>query len=143
MVWDVDRPEVPVLEVAVPDESVAALSPDGRRVFTATDGPGALRVYDVASGDLLRSTRTEGASDLAVSPDGSTLAVGSGDQVLLFDTTNLTHAGPVIPGHDEASVEYSHDGSMLLAVHSGWCDGLGRDDRRRVAAVCGRWGSGL
>ena len=38
MVWDLRRPEAPVFQVAVPDPAVAALSPDGRRVFTATDG---------------------------------------------------------------------------------------------------------
>ena len=56
MVWDVRRPEVPVFEVAVADPAVAALSPDGRRVYTATEVSNSSSMYDVSSGRLLRST---------------------------------------------------------------------------------------
>ena len=140
MVWDVRTPEVPVFEAPLPDAAVAALSPDGRRVFTATTGQRPLRVYDVASGRLLRTTSsaavsTDGASDLAVSPDGSTLAVGAGDRVLLLDTTTLEARAPALhSAAGDARVEYSHDGSMLLSSTDGgatvWNTDTGAELRR-------------
>lgn len=123
MVWDVGTPGVPVFEVAAPDEALAALSPDGGRVFTAQKGePTPLRVYDVASGRLLRSTRSPvnggaGVSALDVSPDGSALAVGAGGRILLLDTTTLEPRAPALRGHaGDVGVAYSHDGSMLLST---------------------------
>ena len=104
MVWDVRRPEMPVFEAAVPDEAIAALSPDGRRVFTATLRERTLRVYDVDTGRLLRSAEpptlgSSGVSDLEVSPDGSTLAVGAGDRVHLLDTRTLAPRAAALRGH--------------------------------------------
>ena len=150
MVWDISRPESPIFEVAVPDGGVAALSPDGRRLFTATDGKGRLNVYDVASGRLLRSTRLDGASDLAVSPDGSTLAVGVRDRVLLLDTTTLADKGPALRGlglFDRVAVEYSHDGSMLLSSTDGgatiWDATTGTQLRRLEGRGAPIWDAGF
>nr|MBA2769726.1 WD40 repeat domain-containing protein [Sporichthyaceae bacterium] len=147
MVWDVRTPEVPVFEVVAPDEALAALSPDGRRVFTAqNDKPTPLRVYDVASGSLLRSTRppvlgSAGVSALDVSPDGSTLAVGAGDRVILLDTRTLEPQAPALSGHaGDVGVAYSHDGSMLLSTSADgsailWDAHTGAELRRLVGYV--------
>jgi WD40 repeat protein len=121
MVWDVRRPEVPVFEAAVPDEAIVALSPDGRRVFTATLRERTLRVYDVDTGRLLLSAEptflgSYGVSDLEVSPDGSTLAVGAGDKVHLLDTRTLAPRAAALRGHAGTKVEYSHDGSILVST---------------------------
>ena len=80
-----------MLEVPVPDLALVALSPDGRRLFTAAPGERPIRAYDVGSGRLLgtarsAATRARSASDLEVSPDGSTLAVAAGSSVRLLDT---------------------------------------------------------
>ena len=58
MVWDLGDPEVPVLEVPVPDLGIVALSPDGRRLFTAAPGERPIRAYDVGSGRLLGTARS-------------------------------------------------------------------------------------
>jgi len=99
LVWDVAHPSKPVFEVNMPDLPQAALSPDGRLVYTATIGPRSVRVYDVDSGALLRWTGSDlikqplkGAVD--VSPDGSSLAVASGNRILRFDTETLDPQGP-------------------------------------------------
>ena len=148
MVWDVRRPEVPVFEVAVSDPAVAALSPDGRRVFTGINGQGRLSVYDVGSGRLLRSTRSDGASDLAVSPDGSTLAVGASDGVLLLDAATLAGKGPTLRGHSgDVRVEYSRDGSMLLSSTEGGATVWDADTGAEVGRVDGQgapiWDAGF
>ncbi len=123
LVWDVADPSRPVFKVAAPDLPQAALSPDGRLVYTATIGPRSVRVYDVDSGRLLRWTGSglirqplKGAVD--VSPDGSSLAVASGNRILRFDTETLHRRGPALQGHtaEVTDVEYSHDGSMLLST---------------------------
>ncbi|WP_377642440.1 BTAD domain-containing putative transcriptional regulator [Oryzobacter terrae] len=123
MVWDVRTPSVPLLRIAAPDESLVALSPDGRRVYVAqTDEPTPLRVHAVDSGRLLRTSGallgdSAGVSALDVSPDGSTLAVGAGDRVLLLDATTLEPRGPALGGHaGDVGVTFSHDGTMLLST---------------------------
>jgi WD40 repeat protein len=124
MVWDLANPEKPVFTVALPELAQAALSPDGRRVYTATTDERSVRAYDVDSGRLLRWTGPgrgtqagmKGASD--VSPDGSTFAIAAGAGILRFDTATLKARGPVLQGHtgEVTDIEYSHDGSMLLSA---------------------------
>ncbi len=123
LVWDVAKPSKPVFTVATPDLPQAALSPDGRLVYTATIGPRSIRVYDVDSGRLLRWSGSDlirqpltGAMD--VSPDGSRLAVASGNRVLRFETKTLGPLGPPLGGHtaEVTDIEYAHDGSMLLST---------------------------
>jgi WD40 repeat protein len=123
MVWDMADPSRPVLTVNLPDAPHAALSPNGRLVYTASTDH-TLRVYDVDSGRLLqrlKSGRITGSIDkggLEVSPDGSTLAVASGNQVLRLDTATLRLRGPALRGHsgNVMDLEFSHDGSMLLSA---------------------------
>jgi WD40 repeat protein len=123
LVWDVAHPSKPVFKVAAPDLPQAALSPDGRLVYTATIGPRSVRVYDVDSGRLLRWTGSglikqplKGAID--VSPDGSSVAVATGNRILRFDTKTLETRGNALRGHtaEVMDIEYSHDGSMLLSA---------------------------
>lgn len=119
MVWDLGDPEVPVLEVPVPDLALVALSPDGRRLFTAAPGERPIRAYDVSSGRLLGTARSaavrvRSASDLEVSPDGSTLAVAAGSSVRLLDTDTLADTATPLQGYTRGAVEYSPDGSTLL-----------------------------
>ena len=73
--WDLDGE---VLERKLYDGAVNAVAvfADGSRVAIACDD-GAARVYEVASGRLLRALRAPGSlKSVAVSPDGTRLAAG-------------------------------------------------------------------
>ena len=94
MVWDTADPSEPVFSVTLPEFSHVALSPRGSRLYVVTRSDRSVRVYDVASGRLLawgrdRFVAAHGASATALSPDGSTLAVATGDRVIRYDTRTL------------------------------------------------------
>jgi len=125
IVWDVADPTVPVFTVRLPAFAMSSLSPDGNRLYVATRGERPLRVYDVASGDLLASAGSpliarHGATAVDLSPDGSTLAVAVQNRVHRYDTDTLEPHGPALQGHTEPvhDVMFSHRG-RLLATASG------------------------
>ena len=123
MVWDLNHPSRPVFSARVPMFAVATLSPDGRHLYAAMEGRRSVRVYDVDTGELIRSTgspriRRSGATSIEISPDGAILAVAAGHEVLRFDTTTLRVAGPALRGHTAAvkDLEFSHAGDLLLSA---------------------------
>jgi WD40 repeat protein len=123
MVWDVSRPEKPVLKIPVPDSPTATLSPDGDLVYLGATGSRPLRVYDVDRQRLLGlADSNQGGADLNgpmdISPDGSTLALATGSEIRRFDTKRLKPVGATMRGHggDIMHVEFSHDGSMVLST---------------------------
>jgi WD40 repeat protein len=64
------------------------LTPDGKQIITAgnpawVDG-GEVRVWDTASGKLLRSMNHHSAPSVVVSPDGKWLAAATGTTVLVY-----------------------------------------------------------
>src|SRR5689334_14305393 len=83
-------------------------------------GRSLVRMYDVDSGRLLAAARNPLAagrgSDLALSPDGSTVTVASSGRLFRFDADTLHLRGPMIRGPEPESVVYSHDGRYLLSV---------------------------
>ena len=122
-VWDLSDPADPVFEKRVPDFATTALSPDGRRLYLVAPGERPLRVYHVDSGRLVTSTEAAqltkvDESVMDVSPDGSTLAVANGSEVLRFDTRTLMVRGPALSGHTAlvTDVGYSHDGRLLVTA---------------------------
>ena len=154
MVWDVARPSGPVSTVRVPRTPDVALSPDGRTVYTATPGARSVRAYDVRTGRLLRWAGSDlvgpaRKSTMAVSPDGSTLAITAGNRILRFDTGTLARE-PDLVGHT-AEVEdltYSHDGSMLLSTSADrsaivWSTATGASIRVLAAHNDQVWGGGF
>jgi WD40 repeat protein/DNA-binding SARP family transcriptional activator len=126
-VWDLADPSRPVFRAKLPaDYPILKLSPDGKRLYVVTDGDPVrpVRVYDVDSRRLVASRRSAALRRVgdfagALSPDGSTLAVGAGRRVLLVDTETLRLADPGMrtdTGDSMERIEYSDDGSRLAAA---------------------------
>ncbi len=113
-----------------------ALSPDGRLLYVGTQEP-ALRVIDVATGRTLKSVPlpptlalaampadvdkgetiwSAFSDDLEVSPDGKTLAVAEGNDVVLYDSATLAERQR-LTGHTDLvrSIQFSHDGTRLAS----------------------------
>jgi WD40 repeat protein len=110
-IWDWRREEVIATLPAVAEE--VAFDPSGERI--ATDD---LQIWDVASEKVsLRLPVSPPDVIFAFSPDGTRLAVGSADEVRLFDTGSgaelqvLPHPGVFEFG----KVVFSPDGSMLAS----------------------------
>ena len=123
MVWDTEDPAEPVFRTVLPEYSHLALSTRGDRLYVVTKSDPSVRVYDVDSGRRLASGRNRfvaahGVSAVALSPDGSTLAVATGDQVVRFDTRTLRRRGTVLTGHTAPvlDVAYTHDGRLLATA---------------------------
>jgi WD40 repeat protein len=120
MVWDTAHPSEPLFRVLLPRFSHVALSPRGHRLYVVTKSDRSVRVYDVGSGRLLaagrdRSVAAHGASASALSPDGSTLAVATGDRVIRYDARTLQRRGATLTGHTAPVLEvaYSHNGRLV------------------------------
>ncbi len=106
-----------------------ALSPDGSVLYVGTEQP-ALMAIDVRSGRTISSIPLPAAmvtatldggpiwsglsEDLAVSPDGKTLAIAEVNDVAVYDTATMS-VKFVLRGHRELvrSMAYSHDGRLL------------------------------
>lgn len=123
VVWDVARPSRPVFVERFPFRGSTALSPDGRRLYVAGADTRALRAYDVDSGALVRSTGSAtvaslGASSMELSPDGATLAVATGSQILLFDAWTLKRTGPALRAHTARvdDVSFAPNGGLLVSA---------------------------
>jgi WD40 repeat protein len=127
-VWDLRSPQRPVAALPLlPSGSTPTISRDGRTLFTTnfdeTFPPrgGSLLVTDVPSG---KTRRTLTAADLGVvgiddvlaqSPDGRTLAVGAGVEVVLVDTATLKPRDHLSGQGPTQGLAFSPDGTLLAA----------------------------
>ncbi len=122
-----------VQRLVLPDEDIynavndIAISPDGRLVAAGTKDR-TVRVFDLASGELVTSLRGHGGfiEGLAFSPDGTVLASASEDTTVgLWNTADWTSGG-VMRGHlaTVRGVVWSPDGAALTTV--------GLDDTLRI-----------
>lgn len=123
VIWDLARPSEPVFVERIALRGSTALSPDGRRLYVAVADARALRVYDVDTGALVRSTGSAavarlGASSMEVSPDGATLAVATGSQILLFDARTLESTGAALRAHTARvnDVSFAPEGRLLVSA---------------------------
>ncbi|HEX6401095.1 MAG TPA: WD40 repeat domain-containing protein, partial [Actinomycetota bacterium] len=98
--------------------SDAALDPAGARIAASGDG---MEVIDLTSGAVIH-TLDDDVTNVAYSPDGSTIATGLGDRDLgagravLWDAASGRRIGAFGPGHPGENVEglaFSPDGGML------------------------------
>jgi WD40 repeat protein/DNA-binding SARP family transcriptional activator len=123
-VWDLSSPEEPVLRFDLPGIGYELdLSPDGTLLYVGRADPPALGVYEVATGQLLRSASVP-AAWMEVSPDGSLLAIAGGTDVVLLDATTLAEVRR-LRGHSEwvQTVRFSPSGALLAS---------GSDDRTAI-----------
>ncbi len=123
LVWDADAPDRPPLNVGWIPSLAIALSPDGSLLYVLTQVP-ALVMIEVASSRVVASVKlapgivplpvAEGSTGspmdlsdtLDLSPDGRTLAVAEGNDVVVFDAATLAERyrlrGPAGPCKDGA-----------------------------------------
>jgi WD40 repeat protein len=128
--WDVATGrERTTLQACEPGNGVTAMviSPDGALLVTAGVVDRWVRIWDAASGgprgELLRTS--SGVTDLAFSPDGTTLAVAQGDgTAALWGVAPPREQGSVrAQGRGLQSVAFSSDGRLLA---TGGMDGAVR-----------------
>ena len=127
-VWDMASPSRPEAVLELGDVgSAPTVSRDGRTLYTGTYSPndlpdgGSLLLTDLRSG---KARRTLASADLdvrrlddvlALSPDGRTLAIGAGVEVVLVDTVSLRARAHLSGRGGIRSLAYSADGSHLAA----------------------------
>ncbi|MEE4195871.1 MAG: serine/threonine-protein kinase [Anaerolineae bacterium] len=101
----------------VGDRSSNLWDPDNE--FTDPGGDGAVRLWDISSGELLHILWGEGRSSIrsvAFSPDGATLAAGSEGAIRLYDVASGASLSP-LEGHTTFvnRVVFSPDGDTLAS----------------------------
>lgn len=113
-VWDLRRPNRPLLRVPTPPEisQYVALSPDGDRLFTSLP----LRAYDVGTGKEVVRGRGGHWLGLEIDPAGRLLAHIDGDGVRLRSADTLTSVGQLGAGGVVRSLRFSHDGRLLAVA---------------------------
>ncbi|MET7463467.1 helix-turn-helix domain-containing protein [Nonomuraea sp. NPDC005501] len=139
----IDSMALPLVDVvsapySTTDLVVRGLSVDGTRLAVyppgPEEGPGVLRVFDVATMKEIASTIWTGqsASEVVWSPDGRTLAVDDGTNARLWTvgTRGLTDLGVAIPGLDP--VKFSPDGRLLIGIRNYRSEAWSIADRTRV-----------
>jgi DNA-binding SARP family transcriptional activator/WD40 repeat protein/class 3 adenylate cyclase/energy-coupling factor transporter ATP-binding protein EcfA2 len=132
-VWDLTAPSEPIRSIELSRKAFpsptgsgirilndagsvyVALSPDGSLVYIGVADPPSLTVYQVATGQRLRSARVSG-DRLELTPDGSLLAVAAGNEIVLLDAATLTERGR-LRGHTApvTGLRFSHDGALLAS----------------------------
>jgi len=105
----------------VGDRSSSLWDPDN--TYTDPGGDGAVRLWDISSGELLHTLWGDGFSSIrsvAFSPDGATLAAGSEGAIRLYDVASGAILSP-LEGHTTFvnHVVFSPDG-IILASYDGY-----------------------
>ena len=123
---------------------MVAVTPDGRRAFTANIGSGTVSVLDLAAGRKLRDIAVGGRPEgIALTPDGRELWVGDleGARVQAYDAATFERLGEVATGPVPIRVLASPDGRWIVTSNfaGGSLSVIDRRARRvaRTIAVSG------
>lgn len=101
---------------------MVAVSPDGRRAFTANIGSGTVSVLDLETGSKLRDIAVGGRPEgIALTPDGRTLWVGDleGARVQAYDAASFERLAEVRTGAVPIRVLASPDGRWIVTSNLG------------------------
>ena len=101
---------------------MVAVSPDGRRAFTANIGSGTVSVLDLETGSKLRGIAVGGRPEgIALTPDGRTLWVGDleGARVQAYDAASFERLAEVRTGAVPIRVLASPDGRWIVTSNLG------------------------
>lgn len=125
LLWDAQRGELvhtlrPFQDYSINTVRGMAFSPDSRQLFSAAYNESQVEVWDVESGQVVRTLPgVEDAEALVISPDGRMLAVASMERVLLVDVESgavqysLPDPSFPLPLEQVFSLAFSPDGSVL------------------------------
>jgi YVTN family beta-propeller protein len=116
---------------------MVAVSPNGRRAYTANIGSGTVSVIDLEAGMKRRDLAVGGAPEgIALTPDGRTLWVGDlqGARVQAYDAASFERLAEVRTGPVPIRVAASPDGRWIVTSNLG-CGCLTIIDARTRAAV--------
>lgn len=96
--------------------SACALAPDRKRIFVI-DAGGDMKILDAGTWQEIETFRTgvAGVKDLAVSPDGRSVAL-AGNGVVVWDTKDKKSVRSLHSGQACGSVSYAGDGRQLLTA---------------------------
>ena len=101
---------------------MVAVTPDGRRAFTANIGSGTVSVLDLAAGRKLRDIAVGGRPEgIALTPDGRELWVGDleGARVQALDAATFERLAEVATGEVPIRVLASPDGRWIVTSNLG------------------------
>jgi len=123
--WDFATGTNTVLKAHSAKVRALAFSPKSRKL-TTVGGDGAVHLWDlgspvskVASARLERVSSENWSLCVRYSPNGNLIAVGSGNQLSLLDSTDLRRKTPVIEIPRLLSLRFSPDGRQLASGHGG------------------------
>lgn len=119
VVWDFHAPPSYFLERHDGPVAAVAMTPDGRRIVSASDDA-TVRVWDAANGRQLRLLRghRDRVWGLAFSRDGRTIATGSLDRDVRLWNVETGAVTRIMEGHDGGvgCVAFSSDGKLLFTA---------------------------
>ena len=94
-------------------------SPDGT-TLASVSWDGTIRLWDVSTGENIKTIPVHHYGIVSFSPDGRTLASGSGNEIHLFDVSTGMHIRTLKGGHacNIRSLSFSPDGNTLATGNS-------------------------